>query len=178
MCMYVEDGEFYIMYKFYVMWLPSPQKKSSRIWAFVVGVYWMSVCTWVVLWKSGRHVIGLRMRELKGAHAHAHDAHISKSSNMCRPEQFTVLVRDIPEPKPIISINKARSSVLADDGLADDVDGAAAAIPKRYAQEVDAFFRKLHPDTYVRSQVVVDIKKVLFIGKWPNLSMENRVFPT
>ena len=132
------------------------------MWAFVVGAYWMSICTWVVLWKSGRHVIGLRMRELKGAQAH--NAHISKGSNMCRPEQFAILVRDIPEPKPIISINKARSSVLADDGLADDVDGAATAIPTSYAQEVDAFFRKLHPDTYVRSQVVVDIKKVHLIG--------------
>lgn len=91
--------------------------RKSRIWAFVIGAYWLSICTYFVLWRSYRHVVKLRAREL--------------ASPKAKPEHFTVMVRDIPPPS----------------------DGS-------YAEEVDAFFRKLHPETYAQSLVVMDISKV------------------
>lgn len=94
------------------------RRSSSRIWAFVIGAYWLSLCTYGVLWRSYKHVVELRTREL--------------ASPRGRPEQFTVLVRDIPKPR----------------------DG------KTYAQEVDTTFRNLHPESYVRNLVVVDTSKV------------------
>eukprot|EP00250_Pteridium_aquilinum_P029727 c40020_g1_i1 orf=25-1155(+) len=96
------------------------KRNSARIWAFVIGAYWMSLCTYVVLWRSYKHVVDIRMREL--------------SSPFGRPEQYTVLVRDVAKPK--------------------------AHGKTTYSQEVDLAFRKLHPESYVCNVEVVDIRKV------------------
>ncbi|RWW77115.1 hypothetical protein BHE74_00014765 [Ensete ventricosum] len=61
-------------------------KKSLRLWAFLLGVYWVSFVTYYVLWKSYTHVSDLRA----GA----------KTSAVVKPEEFAVLVRDIPAAPP------------------------------------------------------------------------------
>lgn len=95
-------------------------RRSPRIWAFVIGAYWLSLWTYAVMWRSYKHVKGLRFRAL--------------STPVGRPEHFTVLVRDIPNP---------------------ETHGKAS-----YVQEIDSVFRELHPETYLRNLVVVDIGKV------------------
>lgn len=64
--------------------------KSARLWAFVIGVYWVSLLTYYLLWKAYKHVSDLRATALKDADPKA--------------EQFAVLVRDIPP----VSVNESR----------------------------------------------------------------------
>lgn len=98
------------------------QEKSSRIWAFFIGVYWLSfVCYWV-LRETYKHVVALRA----GA----------QGDTKAKPEQFSCLVRDIP-PR---SKNESRT------------------------EQVDAFFRRVHPDTYEKSLIVTKLKKVITVG--------------
>lgn len=94
------------------------QEGTTKLWAFLVGTYWVSCVTYYVLAKHYKKMIRLRGKEL--AHDHA------------RPQQFACLVRDIPPP------------------------------PKRMtrAEQVNAFFRKIHPDTYETCAIVTNLKKV------------------
>ncbi|KAG6509247.1 hypothetical protein ZIOFF_034638 [Zingiber officinale] len=89
-------------------------KGSPRLWAFLLGVYWVSFATYYVLWKAYRHVSNLRA----GA----------KSSEEVRPEEFAVLVRDIP----------------------------ATASGQSIKDQVESYFRSLHPETFHKSMVVTD----------------------
>ncbi|CAL9088525.1 unnamed protein product [Musa textilis] len=93
------------------------QEKSPRLWAFLLGVYWVSFVTYYVLWKAYKHVLNMRA----GA----------KSSPEVKPEEFTVLVRDIPAAPPGQSMK----------------------------DHVDSFFQALHPETFYRSMIVTDNKK-------------------
>ena len=61
------------------------------------------------------------------------------TNSKMKPEQFAVLVRDIP-PMPK---GQTRN------------------------EQVDSFFRKLHPETFYKSMVITDIKQVL-IQRNPN----------
>jgi calcium permeable stress-gated cation channel len=72
-----------------------------------------------VLWKSYKHVSNLRAA--------------TRSTPDVKPEEFAVLVRDVPKPPP-------------DETIKDSVD---------------SYFRALHPDTFYRSMVVTDHRKVL-----------------
>jgi hypothetical protein len=94
------------------------QEQAKKLWAFLVGTYWVSIVTYVILVKHYKRMIRLRGKEQ--AHAHA------------RPQQFACLVRDIPAP------------------------------PKHMArrEQVDAFFKKLHSDTYQTCMIVTNVKKV------------------
>ncbi|XP_039167491.1 CSC1-like protein ERD4 isoform X2 [Eucalyptus grandis] len=56
--------------------------KSSRLWAFLVTTYWVSIVAYYLLWKAYKHVSELRAAALM--------------SPEVRAEQFAVLVRDIP----------------------------------------------------------------------------------
>ncbi|RWW15907.1 hypothetical protein GW17_00020228, partial [Ensete ventricosum] len=94
------------------------QERSPRLWAFLFGVYWVSFVTYYVLWKAYKHVLNMRA----GA----------KSSPEVKPEEFTVLVRDIPAAPPGQSMK----------------------------DHVDSYFQALHPETFYRSMVVTDNKKV------------------
>ncbi|XP_073005301.1 CSC1-like protein ERD4 isoform X1 [Typha latifolia] len=94
------------------------EEKSTRLWAFMLGVYWVSFVTYYILWRAYKHVLNLRAA--------------TKSTLAAKPEQFTVLVRDIPKPPP-------------DQTMKD---------------HVDSYFRALHPDTFYRSMVVTDNKEV------------------
>ncbi|RRT67586.1 hypothetical protein B296_00037744 [Ensete ventricosum] len=94
------------------------QEKSLRLWAFLLGVYWVSFVTYYVLWKSYTHVSDLRA----GA----------KTSAVVKPEEFAVLVRDIPAAPPGQSMK----------------------------DHVDSYFRALHPETFYKSMVVTDNKEV------------------
>lgn len=60
------------------------QPKSSKIWAFLFGMIWVSLVTYYVLFKSYRRVIYMRDRAQANANA--------------RPQQYAALVRDIPKP--------------------------------------------------------------------------------
>ncbi|KAJ7559063.1 hypothetical protein O6H91_04G068200 [Diphasiastrum complanatum] len=88
----------------------------NRIWAFLVGSYWLSVVTYVILWKKYKHIMTLRSTLL--------------SSTKAQPEDFTVLVHDIPYDKTMT-----------------------------HAQQVDTFFKKLYGESYERCLVVMKLKK-------------------
>ncbi|KAG8081481.1 hypothetical protein GUJ93_ZPchr0007g5530 [Zizania palustris] len=97
--------------------LGNVQKESSRLWAFLLSVYWVSFVTYFVLWKSYKHVSNLRAA--------------ARSTSDVKPEEFAVLVRDVPVPPPDQTIKDS----------------------------VDSYFRALHPDTFYRSMVVMDHTK-------------------
>ncbi|KAL6647064.1 hypothetical protein ACP70R_014501 [Stipagrostis hirtigluma subsp. patula] len=97
--------------------LGNVQKSSMRLWAFLLAVYWVSFVTYFVLWKSYKHVSNLRAT--------------ARSTPDIKPEEFAVLVRDIPSPPP-------------DETVKDSVD---------------SYFRALHPNTFYRSMVVTDHTK-------------------
>ncbi|KAG0541642.1 hypothetical protein BDA96_02G034500 [Sorghum bicolor] len=90
---------------------------SMRLWAFLLSVYWVSFVTYFVLWKSYKHVSNLRAT--------------ARSTPDVKPEEFAVLVRDIPRSSP-------------DETIKDFVD---------------SYFRALHPNTFYRSMVVTDHTK-------------------
>lgn len=101
------------------------QPGSSKIWGFLMGMFWVSFVTYYVLWRSYRRIISLRVRRQASAKA--------------RPEDFTVLVRDIPKPPP----------------------------HQTHAEHVDAFFRSVHPGSYDRCIIVKDLRKVsLLVWVW------------
>ncbi|CAM0905340.1 unnamed protein product [Alopecurus aequalis] len=97
--------------------LGNVQKSSLRLWGFILSVYWVSFVTYFVLWKSYKHVSNLRAA--------------ARSTSDVKPEEFSVLVRDVPVPPPDQSIKDA----------------------------VDSYFRTLHPDTFYKALVVTDISK-------------------
>ncbi|KAK1369010.1 Early-responsive to dehydration stress protein (ERD4) [Heracleum sosnowskyi] len=99
------------------------KEKSDRLWAFVFAVYWVSVVTYYLLWRAYGHVSELRAAALM--------------SPEVKPEQFAILVRDIPAP-PVDQTRK---------------------------KQVDSYFRALYPDTFFRSMVVTDYGKVNVIWK-------------
>ncbi|KFK44850.1 hypothetical protein AALP_AA1G310500 [Arabis alpina] len=100
-------------------------KRSWRLWVFLGAVYWVSVVTYFMLWKAYKHVSTLRAQALMSADA--------------LPEQFAILVRDIPSP------------------------------PSGQTQKefIDSFFREIYPETFYRSLVVTENSKVNKI--WENL---------
>ncbi|KAG6546299.1 hypothetical protein Mapa_012340 [Marchantia paleacea] len=93
------------------------QEKSQRLWAFLIGGYWLSFVTYYILRQTYKHVIELRAKD--------------QSDIRAKPEQFTCLVRDIPP----LSKNETRS------------------------EQVDTFFRQVHPDTYEKSLLVTKLDK-------------------
>lgn len=97
--------------------LSNIQPRSMRLWAFLLSVYWVSFVTYFVLWKSYKHVSNLRAT--------------ARSTPDVKPEEFAVLVRDVPRSSP-------------DETIKDSVD---------------SYFRALHPNTFYRSMVVTDHKK-------------------
>ncbi|XP_066383271.1 CSC1-like protein ERD4 [Miscanthus floridulus] len=92
-------------------------ERSMKLWAFLLSVYWVSFVTYFVLWKSYKHVSNLRTT--------------ARSTPDVKPEEFAVLVRNIPRPSP-------------DETIKDFVD---------------SYFRALHPNTFYRSMVVTDHTK-------------------
>lgn len=98
------------------------QEKSNRLWGFVFAVYWVSVVTYYLLWRAYGHVSGLRAAALMFPEV--------------KPEQFAVLVRDIPAP-PVDQTRK---------------------------EQVDSFFKALYPDTFYRSVVLTDNTKVYHLN--------------
>ncbi|GLJ44443.1 hypothetical protein SUGI_0932320 [Cryptomeria japonica] len=93
------------------------QQKSNRLWGFVVAAYFVSFVTYFILWKTYKRVLNLRARE--------------QASLEAKPEQFVILVQDIPLVPP----GKTRK------------------------EQVDSFFRRLHPDTFDRSLIICDISQ-------------------
>ncbi|KAK6932136.1 CSC1/OSCA1-like, cytosolic domain [Dillenia turbinata] len=86
-------------------------EKSSRLWAFLLTTYWISLVVYYLLWKAYKHVSHLRATALM--------------SPELRVEQFAVVVRDIPPP----------------------LEGQTRK------EQVDSYFKAIHPDTYYRSLV-------------------------
>ncbi|XXG74710.1 hypothetical protein AAC387_Pa07g3362 [Persea americana] len=93
------------------------KEKSSRLWAFLIATYWVTFVTFYLLWKAYMHCTNLRVAAL--------------TNSQMKPEQFAILVRDIP-PMPK---GQTRN------------------------EQVDSFFRKLHPETFYKSMVITDIKQ-------------------
>lgn len=94
------------------------QEKSPRSWAFLIATYWVSFVAYYLLWKAYNHVSDLRTAALM--------------SPELKPEQFTILVRDIPPPP----------------------EGQTRK------EQVDSYFKAIYPDTYYKSMVVTNNKKV------------------
>ncbi|OVA11578.1 protein of unknown function DUF221 [Macleaya cordata] len=94
------------------------KRGSPRLWAFLLGTYWVSFVAFYMLWKAYKHVSDLRAAAL--------------SSPEVKPEQFAILVRDIP-PVPQGQTRK---------------------------EQVDSYFRQLHPETFYRSMVITNNKEV------------------
>uniref|UniRef100_A0A7N0VHY1 CSC1-like protein ERD4 n=1 Tax=Kalanchoe fedtschenkoi TaxID=63787 RepID=A0A7N0VHY1_KALFE len=90
---------------------------SPRLWAFLLAVYWVSVVTYYLLWKAYKHVSGLRANALM--------------SSKVVPEQFAVLVRDVPPAKG-----------------------------QTVKEQVDTYFKTIYPETFYRSLIVTDNKEV------------------
>ncbi|KAL2607537.1 hypothetical protein R1flu_026110 [Riccia fluitans] len=91
------------------------QNKSSRLWAFLIGGYWLSFVTYYILRQTYKHVIELRAKD--------------QSNVRAKPEQFTCLVRDIPPTAK----NETRE------------------------EQVDSFFKQVHPETYEKSKIVTGL---------------------
>lgn len=92
--------------------------KSPRLWAFLVATYWVSVVTYFLTFKAYQHVSALRATALM--------------SNEVKPEQFAVLVRDLPN----------------------------ATSGQTRKQQVDTYFKSIYPETFYRSMVVTNNKEV------------------
>lgn len=99
------------------------QRKSLRLWAFLVAMYWLSFVAYYLLWKAYNHVSELRAAALMSAEV--------------RPEQFTILVRDIPSPPE----GQTRKEL------------------------VDSYFKAIYADAYYKSMVVTNNKEVNKIWK-------------
>ncbi|KAG0497199.1 hypothetical protein HPP92_001890 [Vanilla planifolia] len=97
--------------------LGNVQAKSSRLWAFLLANYWVSFVTFFVLWRSYKHASDLR--------------EAGKSSSEFRPEDYAVLVRDIPTDPQF----------------------------QNRKEQVDSYFKALHPDSFYKSMVITDNKK-------------------
>ncbi|CAL9216787.1 unnamed protein product [Arabidopsis halleri] len=93
-------------------------KKSPRLWAFLGAVYWISLVTYFFLWKAYKHVSTLRAQALMSADV--------------KPEQFAILVRDMPSPP----------------------DG------QTQKEFIDSYFREIYPETFYRSLVATENSKV------------------
>jgi len=87
------------------------------LWPFLLATYWVSFVTFFVLWKAYKHASDLRAA--------------AKAVPDVKPEDFAILVRDIPAPKD-----------------------------QTMKEQVDSYFRTLHPDTFYKSMVVTDNKEV------------------
>ena len=94
------------------------QDRSLRLWAYVIGAYWLTIATLHRLWKTYKHVVDLRIKD-------------KSDTETVKPEEYAVLVRDIPAPS----------------------NGTIT-------EEVDKYFRSLHPGTYHASIVVTYGSKV------------------
>ncbi|URD88923.1 hypothetical protein MUK42_20710 [Musa troglodytarum] len=77
------------------------QNRSPRLWACLLGVYWVTFVTYYMLWKACIDVMELRATAI--------------ASPGVRPEEFTVLVRDIPP-------------ALADQTMKEHVDSYFSAL--------------------------------------------------
>ncbi|KAG0605251.1 hypothetical protein M758_9G043300 [Ceratodon purpureus] len=101
------------------------EEGTTKLWAFLLGTYWVSCVTYYVLVKHYKKMIHLRGKE------QAHEK--------ATPQQFACLIRDIPAPPKHMS----------------------------RAQQVNAFFRKIHPDTYETCLIVTNVKKLMKLwGKY------------
>jgi hypothetical protein len=96
------------------------QEKSPRFWAFLIAVYWVSLVTYYLLWKAYTHVSKLRAQALM--------------SPEVKPEQFAILVRDIP---PVLQGQTRK-------------------------EHVDHYFKTIYPETFYKSLVVTDNKEVKY----------------
>ncbi|PIA30024.1 hypothetical protein AQUCO_05700019v1 [Aquilegia coerulea] len=90
------------------------EEKSPRLWAFLLATYVVSFSTLYMLWKAYIHVSELRSTAL--------------SAPDVKPEQYAILVRDIP----------------------------AVLEGQTRKEQVDSYFSLLHADTFYRSMVVTD----------------------
>uniref|UniRef100_A0A2P2MKK1 CSC1-like protein ERD4 n=4 Tax=Rhizophora mucronata TaxID=61149 RepID=A0A2P2MKK1_RHIMU len=93
-------------------------KKSPRLWAFLIATYWLSFVAYYLLWRAYTHVSLLRATALM-------------SPNV-KPEQFAVLVRDIPP----VTEGQSRK------------------------EQVDSYFKSIYPETYYRSMIATDNREV------------------
>ncbi|EXB24359.1 Uncharacterized membrane protein [Morus notabilis] len=82
------------------------------------AVYWVSFVTYFLLWKAYKHVSALRANAL--------------TSPNVKPEQYAILVRDIP------SVPEGQTR----------------------KEQVDSYFQNIYPDTFYRSMLVTDNKVV------------------
>jgi hypothetical protein len=106
------------------------QPSSTKIWAFLAGMFWVSIVTYVVLWRSYRRIVDMRDRIQASAYA--------------RPQQFVVLVRDIPKREG----------------------------KETRTEQVEKFFSRVHPGAYNRILPVHKTKPVSAHPKHPSLPLK------
>lgn len=105
------------------------QPGSMRIWAFLFGLFWESVVVYYVLWKSYKRMLDLR--------------DIIVTNSRARPQQYTVLVRDIPK-----------------------LDGHETR-----TDQVSSFFRRVHPGYYGGCLILNNLRPVSASLSIPLLSI-------
>ena len=103
-----------------VGFLTDLQDRSVRLWAYVIGAYWLTIATMHRLWKTYKHVVHLRSMD-------------QSNPQKVKYEQYAVLVRDIPAPLP----------------------GTGTMY-----EQVDKYFKALHPETYRACVIVTKMSKV------------------
>lgn len=91
---------------------------SSRLWAFLIACYWVSLVALYLLWRAYKHCAWLRSEALKTPDV--------------KPEQFAIVVRDIP------SVPEGQTR----------------------KEHVDSYFKAIYPETFYRSMIITDNKKV------------------
>ncbi|KAI4297304.1 hypothetical protein L6164_037198 [Bauhinia variegata] len=94
------------------------KEKNPRLWAFLIATYWVSFFSLILLWKGYKHVSVLLAEALK--------------SPEIKPEQFAIVVRDIPK----VSEGQTKKD------------------------HVDSYFRTIYPETFYRSMIVTNNKAV------------------
>ncbi|KAL8228769.1 hypothetical protein R6Q57_013669 [Mikania cordata] len=94
------------------------KEESNRLWVSVIACYWVSLVAYTMLWKAYKHVSDIRAAALK--------------STEVKPEQYAVLVRDIPSSSEGYSRK----------------------------EQVDEYFKTIYPETFYKSLVVTENKEV------------------
>lgn len=74
--------EFIYTYSTHGVFSCGKQEESPRLWAYMVGTYWVSFVAYFLLWRGYKHASNLRASALM--------------SPEVKNEQFAVVVRDIP----------------------------------------------------------------------------------
>eukprot|EP00850_Spirogloea_muscicola_P000569 SM000002S05649 [mRNA] locus=s2:1374426:1379090:- [translate_table: standard] len=114
----VEPGQKFRYDSLDLLAMGNIQDGSPLLWAFAIGAYWVTMGTFLFLRRAFMDISKLRWRH--------------QATERARPDQYTVLVRDIPPPRGIES----------------------------QQEHVEAFMKDMHPGTFERAIIIQKMDKV------------------